>query len=111
MTALNWLCLFASSGGFGAGAIFLKRYADLGTLFDLTVAFAIFAVSNLLYAHILAKGLGQGAVLSSTSHIVLMSAAGILLFGERMNSIQVTGLVFAIISVWLVAYSGHAANA
>ncbi len=111
MTAASWLCLFASSGGFGAGAIFLKRYADFGTLFDLAVAFAIFAISNLLYAQILTKGLGQGAVLSSMSHMVLMSAAGILLFGERLNPIQLTGLVLAVISVWMVIYSGHAANA
>jgi drug/metabolite transporter (DMT)-like permease len=111
MTALSWLYLFASSGGFAVGGIFLKRYADLGTLPDLAVAFSVFAISNLLYAHILAKGLGQGAVLSSVSHMVLMSAAGVLLFGERMNPVQLTGLVFAVISVWMVAYSGHLSQA
>lgn len=111
MTTTSWLCLLVSNGGFAAGGIFLKRYADLGTMFDLAVAFAIFAVSNLFYANILAKGLGQGAILSGMSHMMLMSAAGIFLFGERMNPIQLTGLVFAIISVWMVTYSGQAANA
>ncbi|MDA5556179.1 hypothetical protein [Shimia sp. MMG029] len=45
MTAVSWLSLLASSGGFASGSYFLKRYADLGSLADLGCAFAIFALS------------------------------------------------------------------
>jgi drug/metabolite transporter (DMT)-like permease len=101
MTAHFVFNLIASSAGFALGGVFLKRYADAGAWHDLGVAFAIFACSNLLYAHVLAKGLGQGAVLSSMAHLLLMSAGGVLIFGERMGPMHVAGLVSALVTIWL----------
>lgn len=109
MAIMFWLCLLASSVGFSAGSYFLKRYADLGTLSDLGVAFSIFAVSNLLYAQILSKGLGQGVAMSSMSHLIVMSVLGVLVFGERLGHYQLGGLICALCSIFLFALSAKAA--
>lgn len=109
MTAASWLSLLASSGGFASGGYFLKRFADLGLLADLGCAFAIFALSNLIYASVLAKGLGQGAALSSMTHLILMTVIGITAFGERLNYHQIGGLMFALCSIWLFALSAKPA--
>lgn len=109
MTTVSWLSLLASSGGFAGGSYFLKRYADFGTLGDLGYAFAIFALSNLIYANVLAKGLGQGAAMSSMTHLIIMSLVGLIAFGERMTFHQVGGLIFAMCSIWLFAQSAESA--
>lgn len=103
MTAVSWLSLLAFSGGFAGGSYFLKRYADLGSLADLGCAFAIFALSNLIYVNVLAKGLGQGAAMSSMTHLILMTIIGITAFGERLTYHQIGGLMFALCSIWLFA--------
>jgi uncharacterized membrane protein len=108
METTTLLSLVASSAGFTTGSLFLKRFADYGTLTDLGCAFAVFACTNLIYARVLARGLGQGAVLSSMSQVVLMSALGALVFGERLNAHQILGLGLAICSIWLFAQSGGA---
>jgi uncharacterized membrane protein len=100
------LSLLASTTGFTAESFFLKRYADLGTLTDLGCAFAVFAFTNLFYARVFAKGLGQGAILSSMSQVVLVSALGALVFGERLNAHQLIALGLAICSIWLFAQTG-----
>jgi len=105
MTTVSWLSLLASSGGFAGGSYFLKRYADLGYLVDLGCAFAIFALSNLIYVNVLTKGLGQGAAMSSMTHLILMTIIGITAFGERLTYHQVGGLMFALCSIWLFANS------
>ncbi|ALG91167.1 MULTISPECIES: hypothetical protein [Actibacterium] len=107
MMAMSWLSLLASSGGFAGGSYFLKRYADLGMLTDLGYAFAIFALSNLIYAQVLSKGLGQGAAMSSMTHLILMSVLGVTVFGERLSYHQVAGLMFALCSIWLFAQSAR----
>ena len=99
MTAVSWLSLLASSGGFAGGSYFLKRYADLGSLVDLGCAFAIFALSNLIYAQVLAKGLGQGAAMSSMTHLIIVSVIGMTAFGERMTYHQISGLMLALCSI------------
>ncbi|KZY52580.1 MAG: hypothetical protein RLP08_03445 [Marinovum algicola] len=100
MTGVSWLSLLASSVGFSAGSYYLKRYADLGTLGDLGFAFTIFALSNLAYAQILSKGLGQGVAMSSMSHLIFMSVLGFVAFGERPGPEQVLGMVCALLSIW-----------
>ena len=105
MTAVSWLSLLASSGGFAGGSFFLKRNADLGTLTDLGCALAILALSNLLYAQVLAKGLGQGAAMSSMAHLIIVSLIGVAAFGERMTYHQIGGLIFAVCSIWMFAQS------
>lgn len=105
MNTVSWLSLLASSGGFAGGSYFLKRFADLGSLNDLGCAFAIFALSNLIYVNVLAKGLGQGAAMSSMSHLILMTIIGTTAFGERLTYHQVGGLMFALCSIWLIANS------
>ncbi|MGJ8628781.1 MAG: hypothetical protein ACSHXB_17605 [Sulfitobacter sp.] len=100
--------LVVSSVGFALGSVYLKKYADHGAWLDLGGAFLVFGVSNLVYAQILARGLGQGAVLSSMAHLILMSVAGVLLFGERMGLYHVAGLVSALVTLWLFTLANHA---
>lgn len=107
MTTVSWLSLLASSGGFAGGSYFLKRYADLGSMADLGYAFAIFALSNLIYVNVLTKGLGQGAAMSSMAHLILMTIIGITAFEERLTYHQVSGLMFALCSIWLFAQSSQ----
>lgn len=85
MTGVLAINLVVSSVGFATGGYFLKRFADFGALSDLACAFAIYALSNIIYAQVIAKGLGQGAALSSMSHLLLMSTLGVLVFGERLT--------------------------
>ena len=101
--------LVASSAGFALGSVLLKRYADSGSWGDLALAFGVFAASNLLYVPVLARGLGQGAALSSMAQLILMSALGMLIFGEKLGPYNVAGLVTALITVWLFAVAQHAA--
>ncbi len=106
MFATIWISLVASSLGFTAGSVFLKRFADQGAMSDLTVSFIVFAISNLIYAQVLARGLGQGVVLSSMTQIVVMSGLGALLFGERLTPQQICGLILAVLSIWLICSAG-----
>ncbi|MEM1377070.1 MAG: hypothetical protein AAGG69_06745 [Pseudomonadota bacterium] len=99
--------LVASSAGFALGSVFLKRYADAGSLGDLGLAFGVFAASNLLYVPVLARGLGQGAALSSMAHLMVMSSLGVLIFGEKLGPYNVAGLITALITVWLFALAQH----
>lgn len=101
--------LATSSAGFAFGSVFLKRYADAGSWGDLGLAFGVFAVSNLVYAQVLANGLGQGAALSSITHLMMMSALGVLLFGEKLGPYNVAGLVTALITIWLFSMAQHTA--
>ena len=98
----------ASSIGFVAGGLFLKKYADTGALSQLGIAFTIFGVSNLIYAQVLAKGLGQGSVLTGMAHLIMMSAAGVLFFGEKMGPYHVAGLVSALATIWMFTLANHA---
>ena len=101
-----WACLAGSSLGFAAGSVFLKRFADLGGIGDLGISFLIFAASNLLYAQVLARGLGQGAVLSSMAQIIVLSALGAVLFKEHLGHPQLAGMVMAAGGVWLYSVPG-----
>ena len=56
---------------------------------------------------VLAKGLGQGAALSSMAHLILMSVAALVLFGERMGPLHVAGLVNALATIWLFALASQ----
>jgi drug/metabolite transporter (DMT)-like permease len=107
MTGILALNLVVSSIGFATGGYFLKRFADFGTLPDLGYAFAAYALSNLIYAQVLAKGLGQGAALSSMTHLVLMSVLGVFVFGERLSYYQLGGLMFALCSIVLFTQSNQ----
>ena len=51
-----WLNLAGSSSGFTLGSLCLKRFADTGAWTTLSVSFAIFAVSNLLFAQMMTLG-------------------------------------------------------
>lgn len=101
--------LVVSSAGFALGSIYLKKYADDGAWITLGSAFLVFGVSNLVYARVLAAGLGQGAVLSGMVQLILMSAAGVLIFGERMGLYHVAGLSTALVTLWLFTLSNHSA--
>ncbi|MEP4987397.1 MAG: hypothetical protein ABJV68_06860 [Paracoccaceae bacterium] len=96
-----------SSAGFALGGVYLKRYADMGGWYDLGAAFLVFGCSNLVYAQVLAKGLGSGAALSSMAHLVIMSAVGVLMFGERLGIYQISGLIMALMSIWLFSNAIH----
>lgn len=105
------LLLGASSLGFATGSVFLKRFADNGAVADLMMSFGIFAIANLFFAQILARGLGQGVVLSSMTQILLVSGIGALFFGERLALNQVAGLAFAVLSIWLICGASSSAPA
>lgn len=109
MSAILIFNTVVSSAGFALGAIFLKRFADAGTWSDLGAAFLIFGVSNLVYAQVLAKGLGHGAALSSMAHLILMSIAGIVFFGERLGVLHFAGLASALATIWLFTLASQSA--
>ncbi len=91
---LWWLNLAGSSSGFTLGSLCLKRFADTGAWTTLSVSFAIFAVSNLLFAQVLRAGLGQGVVASSMLQIILMAILGFLVFGEKLGRPLGVGVFF-----------------
>ncbi|WP_299730631.1 hypothetical protein [uncultured Tateyamaria sp.] len=97
----HWFALATCGTGFTAGSVLLKRFADTGLGHFLILAFLIFGLSNLAYARLLAHGLGQGAVLSSMSQVVVLSVIGAAVFGERFSASQAAGLGLAILSIWL----------
>ncbi len=101
-----WFCLLGSSAGFTAGSLLLKRFADTGAWACLSLSFAVFAVSNLLFAQVLKSGLGPGVVASSMLQIILMAALGVLIFGERLNPWQMSGVAMAAASILLMLQPG-----
>ncbi len=103
---LWWLNLAGSSVGFTLGSLLLKRFADTGGWTMLSLSFAIFAVSNLLFAHVLRSGLGQGVVASSMMQIVLMAVLGVLVFGEKLSVPQIAGVAMAVMSIFLILGPG-----
>ena len=96
------MTLAGSTVGFTIGSLALKRFADTGAWSMLSVSFAIFALSNLLFAQVLRSGLGQGVVASSMSQILLMAVLGVWLFGERLSLYQLAGVVMAATSLFLI---------
>lgn len=101
-----WFHIAASSAGFMLGNMLLKRFADTGMLVMLSAAFAVFAGSNLIYARVLKRGLGQGVITASMTQIVLMALLGVLIFGEKLTVHQVIGVVLALISIYLILGNG-----
>lgn len=110
MTGSVLFYLMSSSAGFSLGTVYLKRFADAGGFHDLGISFVIFAISNLLYAKLLAIGLGPGTVLSSMAQLVLMSVVGIAMFSEKLSPYSLTGLVFALMTIWMFALHTQMAN-
>ena len=97
-----WMNLAGSSVGFTLGSLLLKRFADTGAWTTLSLSFAIFAVSNLLFAEVLRDGLGQGVVASSMLQILMMALLGVLIFGEKLSGLQITGVALAAMSIFLI---------
>lgn len=103
-----WVHLGGSSAGFMLGSLMLKRYADTGALVPLSLSFAIFALSNLLFAEVLKAGLGQGVVVSSMLQVILMAGLGVMMFGERLSLVQMGGVLLAAISLFMILHPGSA---
>lgn len=103
MQAQTLVMLVTSTIGFAAGSVFLKHFADTGKALPLIAAFSIFALANLAYARVIVHGLGQGAVLSGMTHLILMSALGVLIFGEKMSERQFLALGLALTAAWMMA--------
>ncbi|MEM0949900.1 MAG: hypothetical protein AAGK37_21070 [Pseudomonadota bacterium] len=101
-----WLNLAGSSVGFTLGSLLLKRFADTGGWTVLSFSFAIFAVSNLLFAQVLRGGLGQGIVASSMLQIILMATLGVLIFDEKLSILQIAGVALAVTSIFLILGPG-----
>ena len=106
MTSSPAIMLALSTIGFCTGGVFLKRFADGDGATNLGIALTVFLFSNLAYARLLANGLGQGAIMSSMAHLVVMSAAGALVFGERFGAREGAALSFAVMAAWLAYQSG-----
>ncbi|MEM7076923.1 MAG: hypothetical protein AAF484_17690 [Pseudomonadota bacterium] len=101
-----WFSLLGSSAGFTLGSLLLKRYADTGAWTTLSMSFAVFAASNLLFAHVLKGGLGSGVVASSMLQIILMAVLGVVIFGERLDPFQIAGVALAAVSIFLMLHPG-----
>ena len=90
----------------GLGGIFAKRAADSGSNLDLIISLSAYSVGTLLLLPVLrSAGLGYSVVVACCVQLVLMTAAGWALFGERISAYQICGLALAVAAVILMSVS------
>ena len=105
-----WANLAGSTVGFTLGSALLKRFADTGALTFLVLSFAVLGVSNMLFVQVIRAGLGTGVIASSMSQIIFMAALGVVVFGERLTLLQITGVALAAASIILITGFGPSAS-
>lgn len=97
------ILLLASSLGFCIGGFFLKRYADTGGLAALAISFTVYLSANLVFARVIAGGLGAGMASASMIQLCVMVILGAVFFGEKLTITQAAGLVCALLAIGLFA--------
>lgn len=100
-----WLVLSAAGASFTVGSVLLKQFVDTGLGLTLILAVIALGLGNLAYIQLLVHGLGQAAVMSSMSQVIMLSLLGAVMFGERLGPAQLAGLGMAVASIWLFSQS------
>jgi len=105
MGASLTLWLAGAMAVFLAASVSLRSYVDSGKIGVLVVALILYTLGNLMMVRLMREsGMAVAISLSAVLQLVLASAVGLTLFGERPTAQQAAGLVLGIIAVALIVW-------
>ena len=83
----------------------LRHYVDNSKLWVLLVALCLYTLGNLMMVRLMREtGMAVAISVSAVLQLVLASAVGLTLFGERPTALQMAGLVLGIVAVALIVW-------
>jgi glucose uptake protein len=88
----------------GASAT-LRSYVDNSKLWVLLLALCLYTLGNLMMVRLMREsGMAVAISVSAVLQLVLASAVGISIFGERPTALQAAGLALGVVAVALIVW-------
>jgi small multidrug resistance pump len=99
------LWLSGAMAVFLAASVSLRSYVDNGKLGVLVVALILYTLGNLMMVRLMREsGMAVAISVSAVLQLVLASAVGLTVFGERPTLQQAAGLALGIVAVALIVW-------
>jgi multidrug transporter EmrE-like cation transporter len=98
-----WL-LIADALLTGTGAVAIRFWADGASIRFSVVGILLFNIGTLFWLWAMRNGmpLSRGTVVFGMLNLILETMAGLMLFGERLTTVQWVGVVLSIVSLVLI---------
>lgn len=83
----------------------LRHYVDNSKIWVLVLALCLYTLGNLMMVRLMREsGMAVAISVSAVLQLVLASAVGITLFGERPTALQAAGLALGVVAVALIIW-------
>jgi small multidrug resistance pump len=83
----------------------LRHYVDNSKLWVLLIALCLYTLGNLMMVRLMREtGMAVAISVSAVLQLVLASAVGLTLFGERPSALQMAGLALGVVAVALIVW-------
>jgi glucose uptake protein len=83
----------------------LRHYVDNSKLWVLLIALCLYTLGNLMMVRLMREtGMAVAISVSAVLQLVLASAVGLTLFGERPTALQMAGLALGVVAVALIVW-------
>lgn len=83
----------------------LRHYVDNSKLWVLVIALCLYTLGNLMMVRLMREsGMAVAISVSAVLQLVLASAVGLTLFGERPTPLQMAGLALGVVAVALIIW-------
>jgi len=105
MTASFGLWLTGAMAVFLSAATVTRAYLDTNRLAVLIAALVLYCIGNLMMVRLMREG-GMGLAISASSvgQLVLINVIAVAIFGERLTTIQLTGVALGIAAMVMMLY-------
>jgi glucose uptake protein len=83
----------------------LRHYIDNSKIWVLLIALCLYTLGNLMMVRLMREsGMAVAISLSAVLQLVLASAVGLTLFGERPTVLQIAGIALGVLAVALIMW-------
>ena len=90
---------------FLAASATLRHYVDNSRLWVLLIALCLYTLGNLMMVRLMREsGMAVAISLSAVLQLVMASAVGLAVFGERPTPLQMAGLALGVVAVALIIW-------
>jgi drug/metabolite transporter (DMT)-like permease len=90
---------------FLAASATLRHYVDNSKFWVLLIALCLYTLGNLMMVRLMREsGMAVAISVSAVLQLVLASAVGLTVFGERPTALQAAGLALGIVAVALIVW-------
>ncbi len=86
--------------------IFAKEYSLKQTALFWSLALVSYVVANIFWLSAINNGSGltRGAILFSVGSAVAATLVGLVMYGEKLNSVQIAGVLVGIVAIALISF-------